>query len=1144
MRGIDPRVVEVTAAFPPGTSWASGYRLSTTLVLTARHVVVSENSAAQECSLRPLGTGKFVPATVAWFSSVLDLAVLRVTADALPGVHAGSVPRWGRFEGSQSVPCRITGFPVAHDRTDDQGRQVRDPEPIEGMLKLATAAKREVIDIAIAGSVPDAVPKGSPWEGMSGAGVLCGPWLVAVVTSDPANFGPDRLSATLVESALADPSLLSLLAEENVSGQLEVADLPRALQIPYRSSQFIRAPERPGGSRARLVQPEFGVVPFAGRESELSDLAEWCASDERVSARLLTGPGGQGKTRLALELCREQAAAGWLSGLLSDHVEAPDLDAMLTMPASLLVVIDWADTQVEQVIGLTQRAISAAAGPVRLLLLARHAGEWWASLPYRARGQAGDILAAADAMSLNPLTDDVIVRREQFEVAARAFARCLDRTGQDIAEPDLSDRLFDTLLFVHLAALIAVEPPPSKTSGQIGSDLLAEVLRREDAYYWEPSAPAALRGELARTTRHRAVAVATLTAAQTEDEAREALQMLPDFAQADPTPALYWLHDLYPAQGYFGPLRPDLLGEAHVAQVVRARTDLPTLLVPDADKTWITRLLTVLAQAAGTDTMLIGPLNEILLDRLSLLVVKAQSAADASLGHALTLALKRTGSVDSARALVDQLPQTSLAMAEPAVAGLQLLLDHDHSPEYGVRLLANLSRWLGEIGRYDEAAQAGQRAVAAARDLAKAGGASDQMLLAILLVNLASALGQVDKSEEGLAAADEALTILRRDADPPSQAQESLSVALANRARCLVSLGREREAVGALEEAAAILRQLVAADTSYRPRLAGLLVQLSDLRRRWRHAEEAAATITEALDIYRELAAASPDAYTVNLASALVNASELYWSQGMGPEALTLAGEAVPICRELAKINPDRYQPWLAMVLDTEAECLMSIHGPLAALPIREETVATYRAMVQDADVYRPQLATALTSMAECLNDLGRADDALAAIDEAVTVFRQAEAAATEAGSPFAKALVSQSQVLDALNRTAEALGAIEEAARIYRVLVASRPATYHADLTDALVSQSRLLVKAGRATEALTVIDEAVSLPRSLASDQPKAFWSLYGALVEKAEQLERAGRSEEAQAVRYDAGHIQLPVGMMLKLPVPPATPDPPGD
>jgi len=53
---------------------------------------------------------------------------------------------------------------------------------------------------------------------------------------------------------------------------------------------------------ATLLHPVRGVVPFQGRERELAELLEWCADPDAGRVRLLTGPGGVGKSRLAKEL--------------------------------------------------------------------------------------------------------------------------------------------------------------------------------------------------------------------------------------------------------------------------------------------------------------------------------------------------------------------------------------------------------------------------------------------------------------------------------------------------------------------------------------------------------------------------------------------------------------------------------------------------------------------------------------------------------------------------------------------------------------------------------------------------------------------------------------------------------------------------
>ena len=86
----------------------------------------------------------------------------------------------------------------------------------------------------------------------------------------------------------------------------------------------------------------------------------------------------------------------------------------------------------------------------------------------------------------------------------------------------------------------------------------------------------------------------------------------------------------------------------------------------------------------------------------------------------------------------------------------------------------------------------------------------------------------------------------------------------------LAALGRREDALAAIEEAADIYRELAAArPDAFRPDLAmslnNLSVRLADLGRR----EEALAAIQEAVTIHRELAARWPDAYRHELEQSL-----------------------------------------------------------------------------------------------------------------------------------------------------------------------------------------------------------------------------------------------------------------------------------
>lgn len=74
------------------------------------------------------------------------------------------------------------------------------------------------------------------------------------------------------------------------------------------------------GSPAALLDPRDEVVSFSGRESELAALTSWCnGNDESPSRlRLVTGGGGVGKTRLAVELSARMRRVGWVCERIGD----------------------------------------------------------------------------------------------------------------------------------------------------------------------------------------------------------------------------------------------------------------------------------------------------------------------------------------------------------------------------------------------------------------------------------------------------------------------------------------------------------------------------------------------------------------------------------------------------------------------------------------------------------------------------------------------------------------------------------------------------------------------------------------------------------------------------------------------------------
>jgi hypothetical protein len=125
-------------------------------------------------------------------------------------------------------------------------------------------------------------------------------------------------------------------------------------------------------SLARLLDPRLEIVAFLGRQVELADLSAWCLDGHDGRLRLVTGPGGVGKTRLSVELAQRMTARGWRCDRVAYGQEIQAIPTLRSRtPKPLLLVVDYAETR----IGLRQMFATLASDEgkdVKVLLLARY----------------------------------------------------------------------------------------------------------------------------------------------------------------------------------------------------------------------------------------------------------------------------------------------------------------------------------------------------------------------------------------------------------------------------------------------------------------------------------------------------------------------------------------------------------------------------------------------------------------------------------------------------------------------------------------------------------------------------------------------------------------------------------------------------
>ena len=167
--GVDRyRVCELYAGGPDAEGSGSGYRVGDRLVLTARHVIAPVLGAGGRVLVRPVDVTEWLPARVAWEDADAEAALIAVEDENWRAPDGESVLRWGELAGSDPVPFAAVGFPWASVRPD----RMRETAHVYGQLAPLGQLRQGRLDLDVTSASPTAREGGSPWAGMSGAGVI------------------------------------------------------------------------------------------------------------------------------------------------------------------------------------------------------------------------------------------------------------------------------------------------------------------------------------------------------------------------------------------------------------------------------------------------------------------------------------------------------------------------------------------------------------------------------------------------------------------------------------------------------------------------------------------------------------------------------------------------------------------------------------------------------------------------------------------------------------------------------------------------------------------------------------------------------------------------------------------------------------
>ena len=904
-------------------------------------------------------------------------------------------------------------------------------------------------------------------------------------------------------------------------------------------------PAQPG----QLLAAQRRVVGFSDRDREWETLSTWRdGNGARMAAMWLHGPGGQGKTRLAIEFADASASASW-KVVIAEHgagrKQPRGQDLQIQDSVGLLLIIDYADRwSLDDLRWLFSNALLDHQVPTRLLLLARSTGPWPAIRGSLTQRRAATSELQLAAVAHNATTQD---RRRIFTTARDCFASRYGITDPTRikAPPSLQHPSFGNILSLHMAALVRVDAyargliPPRDPA-----DLSAYLLDRE-YMHWESMYESGLRGADFQTPRGvmaRVVFTAALAGPATYEGGTALLdslalevhtaRLLTDHVYCYPTPN---------EETVLEPLYPDRLAEDFLALTLpgaktmnstigAARWAAATLRILTARPsqgsvpTHIARTVTFLAAAAGPDRWphVARHLN-------TLLRTDPALALAAGNGALALLAKVPDLEVEALTAVAETFPDTGVPGLAPGIADLtarlaseRLSRTSDH--EERSRIYMDLGHRLSNADRHGEALEAAFDAV----DALDAAGVSSGATYARALQNKGAVLYSNRRFREAVEHTRRACAKWRSLAIDGTAFLREFAHSLGNLGTHLQAVGEHREALTVCTQAVRILRFLndddELRDTGHQQvisaadladglgRLGSAYFRLGYREQAFEAARDVVALYTwlESLEftIGRNLHDHSHD-FEPALAQAL-EALGGYLAESERPhEALEPLRKAADLHKKLAQEHADLYETRAADSLSNLAAIQAKLERNQEARESLENLLETYErlAATRGRTMFVPDIARVLNNLGPVYAALGQHDLALETAERSAAAYRLlADEDPVNYEFDFTRALNNLGQRQSAGALHPQAADTLAEAVQIRRRLAAAEPAAYEPQLARTLASYAQVTLAAGRHDAAQTAVREALRVADRWAKSEPDTYSGLQNMIRDLADRILRA--------------------------------------
>jgi hypothetical protein len=251
--------------------------------------------------------------------------------------------------------------------------------------------------------------------------------------------------------------------------------LPRASEPILNSFTLDQAFEGTEIDIFRALRWDYGLVEtLYGRDEHLSAIINWAEGGSiAATARLVTGEGGSGKTRLAAAAANALRKRGWTAGFL------PQTEAIQFQVGErgLLLIFDYPEEQIERTRALLRKLaeLRNAPYPLRVLFLSRRSFAEWEEETDILEGRFGRQAIAVPSM----LPSDRCLAL--IGEAAHNLAKHMSRPIPDLkgAEKWLNTSALHRLPLFATAAAIHAVLAPTEAFGIDGSELIHDLVRRE-----------------------------------------------------------------------------------------------------------------------------------------------------------------------------------------------------------------------------------------------------------------------------------------------------------------------------------------------------------------------------------------------------------------------------------------------------------------------------------------------------------------------------------------------------------------------------------------------------------------------------------------------------------------------------------------